>query len=566
MFLSKLDEVRNPIIFIALCIIVSSICYGLYSNYIWPAFIIAGCFFAIIYFSTNMYFLLVIIIFYIIGVGININYYSCNFNENFNSKVRVVEEKSYYKIVKCNGKRIYVFDDINMNIGDSGILKGKFTKEINYYKGTIGTLDVIKETNLNPNILGKLYEFRDKIYLKLKDNLGKRRAGLIVSLSFGYSNYLDEEDSNDMRALGIVHAISVSGLHVVLIYSTLKRLLKEKIALLGVVLYVIFTGAPFSSIRALIMIACLSMSFSFRKKYNALGGLSLSAIIITLISPYAPFQIGFQLSFLATLGIILFAEKFDKKLYKLPKFLREPLSMSISAQILTLPIIILAFNEVSITFLIGNVILVPILTLLIKLGNALLLCFFIPPIFDFISFIILNIIDILDYFIDYFYYLPLNVFVTNEWFALIYVCFIIGIYLSMKVNKKFILLPIVANIIFMIFLYSPIPRVDYYKDGAILISYKGERVLVSNIRNIDMYKLKRLTLATQGYREGKVITLNNNIKFKLKDKNFTFNLDNKHYIINMNGLKNIERGYDIIDFNSGDITGFYILDSKILLY
>lgn len=566
MFLSKLEEVRKPIIFISLCIIVSSICYGLYSHYIWPAFIIAGCFFAIIYFSTNIYFLLVILIFFIIGIGINNNYYSCNFNENFNSKVRVVEEKSYYKIVSCNGKRLYVFDDINMNIGDSGILKGKFTKEVNYYKGTVGILDVTEETNLNGNILGKIYEFRDKIYLKLKDNLGKRKAGLIVSLSFGYSNYLDEEDSNDMRVLGIVHAISVSGLHVALIYSTLKKLLEEKIALLGVILYVIFTGAPFSSIRALIMIICLRMSFKFRKKYNALGGLSLSAIIITLFSPYAPFQIGFQLSFLATLGIILFSEKFDKRLYKLPKILRETLSISISAQVLTLPIIILAFNEVSITFLIGNLILIPILTLLIKLGNALLLCFFIPPIFDFISFIILNVIYMLDYFIDYFYYLPLNVCITNEWFALIYVCFIIGIYLSIKANKKFILLPIVANIIFMIFLYSPIPRVDYYKDGAILISYRGERVLVSNVRNIDMHKLKKLTLATQGYREEKIINLNRDTIFELKDKNFILNLDNKYYIINMNGVKNIEKGYDIIDFKGGDIKGFYILDSKILLY
>lgn len=566
MFLSKLEEVRKPIIYIALCIIVSSICYGLCYDYIWPVLIIAGCFFVVIYFSTNIYFLVVIIVFFIIGIGINNNYYSCNFNENFNYKVRVIEEKSYYKIVNCNGKRIYVFDDINISIGENAILKGTFTKDINYYNGTIGIIEVTKEISLKKDILGKIYEFRDKIYLKLKDNLGQRRAGLIVSLSFGYSNYLDEEDSDDMRVLGIVHAISVSGLHVALIYGTLKKILKEKLSLLGIILYVIFTGAPFSSVRALIMIICLSMSFSVRKKYNALGGLSLSVIIITLINPYAPFQIGFQLSFLATLGIVLFSEKFNKKLYKLPRFLRDTTSVSISAQIFTLPILILAFNEVSITSLIGNLILIPILDLLIKLGNLLLLFFFISPIFDFISFVILNVIDILDYFIDYFYYLPINVCITNDWFALIYVCFIIGIYLSIKYNKKFILLPIVANIIFIVFLYSPVPRVEYYKEGAILISYKGERVIVSNIRNIDMYKLKKVTLATQGYREGKVISLNNDITFELKDKNFIFKLGYKYYIINMNGVKNMENGYDIIDFKDGDIKGFYILDSKVLLY
>lgn len=163
-----------------------------------------------------------------------------------------------------------------------------------------------------------------------------------------------------MRGMGVIHAVSVSGLHVALVYGILKKFLNNKIALLGTVIYVLLTGAEFSSLRALIMIMFLSFSFGLRKNYNSLGALAFSALIITLVAPYAPFKLGFQLSFLATLGIIMFSQKLNNKLYKFPKYLRETFSISLSAQVFTIPIMIIAFEEFSIAFIIGNTILVPI--------------------------------------------------------------------------------------------------------------------------------------------------------------------------------------------------------------
>ena len=564
MAIEKIGEVKTPIIYISLTIIISSIVYGLYFKYFLPAAIVAGCFFIFILFSTNKCFTIFIVIIFLIGIGININYYNVNINKNFIGKIRVIENKSYYKIISFKGKRLYI-QDFQGELGEKFIIKGIFTKEVDREKGIIGNIKVNSSKKIKEDFRYKLYELRKKIYFKLEENIGKRKAGLILSLAFGCSDYLDNEDSEDMRGMGVIHAVSVSGLHVALVYGILKKFLNNKIALLGTVIYVLLTGAEFSSLRALIMIMFLSFSFGLRKNYNSLGALAFSALIITLLAPYAPFKLGFQLSFLATLGIIMFSQKLNNKLYKFPKYLREIFSISLSAQVFTIPIMIIAFEEFSIAFIIGNTILVPIFDILIKLGNLLLIVLPFSILFDFISFIIYKVINFLDSIMYYLYIFPQEI-IINKGFALIYVCALIGLYYGVKKDKKFILLPIIANFVFMIHIYSPIVRVDYYKEGAILVSYRGDRAVVTNKRNIDIKTLKKVSLTSKGYREGKKIKIKNGIEIFKDDKDFIIKIKEREYTINMSKKKNFKKEYDIIDFKNNNLNGFYILKDKIILY
>jgi len=562
--IEKIGEVKTPIIYISLTIIISSIVYGLYFKYFLPAAIVAGCFFIFILFSTNKCFTIFIVIIFLIGIGININYYNVNINKNFIGEIRVIENKSYYKIISFKGKRLYI-QDFQGELGEKFIIKGIFTKEVDREKGIIGNIKVNSSKKIKEDFRYKLYELRKKIYFKLEENIGKRKAGLILSLAFGCSDYLDNEDSEDMRGMGVIHAVSVSGLHVALVYGILKKFLNNKIALLGTVIYVLLTGAEFSSLRALIMIMFLSFSFGLRKNYNSLGALAFSALIITLLAPYAPFKLGFQLSFLATLGIIMFSQKLNNKLYKFPKYLREIFSISLSAQVFTIPIMIIAFEEFSIAFIIGNTILVPIFDILIKLGNLLLIVLPFSILFDFISFIIYKVINFLDSIMYYLYIFPQEI-IINKGFALIYVCALIGLYYGVKKDKKFILLPIIANFVFMIHIYSPIVRVDYYKEGAILVSYRGDRAVVTNKRNIDIKTLKKVSLTSKGYREGKKIKIKNGIEIFKDDKDFIIKIKEREYTINMSKKKNFKKEYDIIDFKNNNLNGFYILKDKIILY
>lgn len=564
MAIEKIGEVKTPIIYISLTIIISSIVYGLYFKYFLPAAIVAGCFFIFILFSTNKCFTIFIVIIFLIGIGININYYNVNINKNFIGEIRVIENKSYYKIISFKGKRLYI-QDFQGELGEKFIIKGIFTKEVDREKGIIGNIKVNSSKKIKEDFRYKLYELRKKIYFKLEENIGKRKAGLILSLAFGCSDYLDNEDSEDMRGMGVIHAVSVSGLHVALVYGILKKFLNNKIALLGTVIYVLLTGAEFSSLRALIMIMFLSFSFGLRKNYNSLGALAFSALIITLLAPYAPFKLGFQLSFLATLGIIMFSQKLNNKLYKFPKYLRKIFSISLSAQVFTIPIMIIAFEEFSIAFIIGNTILVPIFDILIKLGNLLLIVLPFSILFDFISFIIYKVINFLDSIMYYLYIFPQEI-IINKGFALIYVCALIGLYYGVKKDKKFILLPIIANFVFMIHIYSPIVRVDYYKEGAILVSYRGDRAVVTNKRNIDIKTLKKVSLTSKGYREGKKIKIKNGIEIFKDDKDFIIKIKEREYTINMSKKKNFKKEYDIIDFKNNNLNGFYILKDKIILY
>lgn len=209
MDIEKIGEVKTPIIYISLTIIISSIVYGLYFKYFLPAAIVAGCFFIFILFSTNKCFTIFIVIIFLIGIGININYYNVNINKNFIGKIRVIENKSYYKIISFKGKRLYI-QDFQGELGEKFIIKGIFTKEVDREKGIIGNIKVNSSKKIKEDFRYKLYELRKKIYFKLEENIGKRKAGLILSLAFGCSDYLDNEDSEDMRGMGVIHAVSVS--------------------------------------------------------------------------------------------------------------------------------------------------------------------------------------------------------------------------------------------------------------------------------------------------------------------------------------------------------------------
>lgn len=567
MNIKAVEQIKQPIIYISLAIILSSICYGLYDNYSWLAVSTASLFFIYLARETNIVFSILILLFFILGIVININYYNANISEKFISNIRLVEEKSYYKIAEINGKRVYLEDEgLNLSLGEEGYIYGDFQEDINKEKGILGTITIKGGERLKATFISKLYGIRTNIYTKLEGNLGKRKAALVASLAFGYSDYLDSEDQEDMKTLGVIHAISVSGLHVALIFSVLKKFLGKGAALGILCIYVLFTGAPFSSVRSLIMILALNLAPEAKKKYNPLGALALSAALITIIKPYAPFQVGFMLSFLATLGIVLFSNKMDKKLYRVPKFIRTTIVVSISAQVFTIPIIMICFKECSLNFILGNLILIPILNILIVLGNFMLLTLPITLIFDFLSYIILKIIEILDICVEFLYGINIGSYIVNKSMVIIYCSIIISMYFVMKGKKKLILLPISAMFVVNLYIYSPLIRIDYLKNGVLLISYRGDRKIISNTNTVDMANLKKITLAKEGFREVNEIKIGKEVNLVAKGKNYILNLEDKEYLLSINKKEKLQENYDIINFVDGENKGFFILGDELLLY
>lgn len=272
----------------------------------------------------------------------------------------------------------------------------------------------------------------------------------------------------------------------------IKKLIKKtEYSLIITGLYVILTGAAFSSIRAFIMLSICNLALKFRKNNNSLSSFLISAIIILIIKPYAIFSLGFQLSYMAVLGILLFSKWINRKLFLFPKFIRSNIAVSLSAQIFTLPIIILHFNKVSILSIIANLFLDKIIFLIIIIGNSLLFLVNLEYVFNFLCFVLIKIVKLMDYIID----LTLGLFEGQIYggyiIATLYIIMLISFFFIYNGNKKFWLFPMISFIVFSIYVYSPILRVEYYEGEGVLISYRGEisfvaenkRMIVSNIKN-----------------------------------------------------------------------------------
>lgn len=563
-----IERVRSPIIYICIAIILGSFTFGLYKNeYLWLAGVSVSLFFIVVYRKSNLSFLIITTLFFLLALFNNLIYYGLSINDEFKGEIQITEIKSYYTIGDFKGRLVYVegFED-KFKVGEKINVKGKFSKELNIERGTIGTVKISKVNNVSETFKRKLYILREKVYENLKDNIGKRKSALVCSMAFGYSDNIDEEDRKEMQNLGIIHVISVSGLHVALIYSVLKRVFKLEISLMLTIAYVMLTGAAFSSLRALIMIVMLSLAVVVRKTYNPLAAIAFSAGIITLFNPYAPFRTGFQLSFLATLGIILFSKTIKRKLYKLPKYLNDTISISLSAQILTLPIMIIEFGQCSIVFLLGNLVLVPIINFIIYIGNIMLIAVYIPQLFDFLSYIITKIINFLDDLISYFNLIFSGSVFINKNIVILYCFVLISIYLIICGKGRAKILPLVAAIILSINIYSPILRIDYLGSGSMLVSYRGERKVITNVRKVDIKKLKAQNMASEGYRHAEKISIGKDIRMNLKGKNYLLSIKDKEYLLRLNNKGKDLENYDIIDFVNKEAKGFYIVCDKLYCF
>ncbi len=563
MYLKELQDKKDYLIYIFCIFILSSITYEIYSKYKWLAILIASCFFILIYFYKNLSFFLIIIIFYIISLFNNIFYYG--YTPKNIEIVRVNSLNYYGGIGEVKGRELYLEGNLKeVKIGERIFAQGKFLKDKRASKGNLGTYEIKKYEKINDDFKTKIYRLREYIFNKIKKKLGERRAALITSISFGYREFLDNEDKSDMKALGVMHVIAVSGLHMAIVYGVLIKLFSKSVAPVIAFIYVIFTGSSLSTIRAYIMLLCMSLAIPLRRNYNPLTALSLAGSILLIYNPSSVFEVGFQLSFFATLGIILFNKKINKILYKFPKYIREGISICISAQIFTFPVLLIYFQEFSLGFIIGNLLISPLISIVVILGNLLSITLFLPNIFNYICFITYYVTLWLDNITDMLIDIFPSVTYLNENIALFYIFFIITIYFYKKGFKSFIYLPVLALLYISIIIYSPIPKIKYYKDGAILLSYKGDRILHTLKKDVDLNKIKKISLAKRIYKNNEKLMIGNNLSLNKEGGNFLLNNNGKKYLLLLT-KKNFKSDYDIINFRNGDFDEVLIFPSRVLI-
>ena len=239
-----------------------------------------------------------------------------------------------------------------------------------------------------------LYQTRNKILTILKKAIPeKSEQSVAEALLIGYKEDLDRSLVQRYSNTGVVHIIAISGLHLAMIYGLLIKILQplgnkkwnnyiRTIITLSILWSFSFiTGGAAAILRSAVGFSFLLMSKSLGYKNYILNTLAASAFFLLLYNPYLLWDLGFQLSYAAVLGIILLSGYiegwFDFK-NKLLQLIWQINSVTISAQVFTLPIILYQFHQFPNLFLFTNFLVVPLSGLILYAELLLVLVSPIP--------------------------------------------------------------------------------------------------------------------------------------------------------------------------------------------
>ncbi|MDQ6814588.1 MAG: ComEC family competence protein [Bacteroidota bacterium] len=239
-----------------------------------------------------------------------------------------------------------------------------------------------------------LFDVRSWVIQKLQQYIQPaREAGVAEALLIGYRDDLDKDLVQAYSNTGVVHIIAISGLHLGMIYLALIWLMKpfkrtkwirwvKPVIVLAVLwVFTLLAGAVPSILRSAVMFSFIVFGETLNRKSSIYNTLASSAFVMLCINPYYLFDIGFQLSYAAVISIITFQKPVYNWLYfknKMLDFFWELTSVTIAAQVFTIPIIFYAFHQFPTVFLFTNVIIVPLSSVVLFAELALLMASFVP--------------------------------------------------------------------------------------------------------------------------------------------------------------------------------------------
>lgn len=226
----------------------------------------------------------------------------------------------------------------------------------------------------------KLSRLRMKLVGLLRDfGLSDDELGVMSAMTMGYSDILSDEIRHAYSSAGAMHILAVSGLHVGIIYGIIVFLLsfikndklnwlKVLITITLIWLYALFTGLSPSVSRASLMFSLMSLGKLQKNSPGSLNAVFASMFILLVINPYNLVNIGFQLSYSAVIGIIILQPRLYAIFEVKNKFLDWIWSLttvSVAAQLATMPLCFYYFHQFSNYFLLTNYVMIPISTIAI---------------------------------------------------------------------------------------------------------------------------------------------------------------------------------------------------------
>ncbi len=230
------------------------------------------------------------------------------------------------------------------------------------------------------------------------------RLALVAAITLGQKNMLDPEQKQYFIKAGVMHIMAVSGLHAVILSLFIFKVLfflKGKLTIIRVLitlsilwLFAFVTGLTPSVLRATLMFSFLQAGYIMKRPVNSVNSVLASAFVLIIIRPSVIFDAGFQLSYAAVIFIICFYRDLYLKLRfrnRIPDLIWQSVAVTVIAQAGTLPLTVMLFNRFPVWFILSNVIIVPVSSLVIIAGCLVPLFYPLKFLSTFVAWVLGNI-------------------------------------------------------------------------------------------------------------------------------------------------------------------------------
>lgn len=398
------------------------------------------------------------------------------YTEGIPDEVKV--ERIYYnQLLVSSGVRLYWLEEQTSTVEVGDRLKGNFA-----YGGTgnaeQGVICTLKGSNYTvyTDFIGRFRALKNRIMDLLVMSYGEHYGGLMGSLVLGNQKYMNEERAQNMGELGIMHILSISGFHFSLLESALKKLRMKKIAPMVLIIYGVFLDS-IPGYRTIISLIYRMVGKIIKKDTNALTGIFVGMFLQAFFMPYYIFKQGYLLTYLSTLGILIFYPNFLQYLKILPSVIRGSIALTCSALFLSFPVILSFSPDFSMGVFIGNFILVPLYSIITYMSFLGVLVSGIPV----LQTVLYPFID--SFFLLSFYagrfFSSYNSSVNLEHLSLQYVPWILMVYLLLRYHKKRM---VFTMMVFVLCLSLPLGT------SVSIYSYFGKPYIrvIHNFRKYDM--------------------------------------------------------------------------------
>lgn len=378
----------------------------------------------------------------------------------FLSKDSLSTNLQYGDIITFNGKLTVPKGPLNPGEFDYA----KYLKQngINYtlfINGNSWKLIGYDPANSAIAIAGKL---RQQILSMLsKNGLSGNNYAVAAAVLLGYDDYMENELKQDYIMAGAMHILCVSGLHVGIIFLVINfllgflrnnrfnNILKAILLLLSVWAYATITGLSPSVQRASLMLSVFIIGNLLNRNRDTYNTLAISALILLLIDPYLIFNVGFQLSYAAVIGIITFHQPIYKLIHIKNVVVDKIWSitvLSFAAQLATFPIATYYFHFFPPWFWLTNLFTFPLSFLIISTGLVFVITLWIPIVPQLLGWLLSGMIYLLNYVVGLVKHFPFSgidyIYTSMPMVFLIYL-FMLMTFVMLSKKKLNMLLPVI---------------------------------------------------------------------------------------------------------------------------